>query len=192
MIFKNKFIACDAGYTFYVDDEVIKTTFHEKGIKLKFIMPEHDVKISYDLNTNMAYYIPEGPEYTKVSDVILIGYYEETFTEEGTEYYEISLSTTKDPLLLKLKEYVKVGGEESAKERNVSCYAFEDLLHVIEVNEMRHWNKLEESESIDGIKITVKFRLHDEEFCVSSEKMPQDGMTTFAEIKRLLFELANE
>ena len=54
---------------------------------------------------------------------------------------------------------------------------------------MRHWNDLEESENIDGIKIVVKFKTDEEEFRVSSEKMPENGMSVFAEIKRLLLEL---
>ena len=63
---------------------------------------------------------------------------------------------------------------------------------MIEVNEMKHWNNTEEAESIDGMKIVIKFRIDDEEFCVSSEKMPEDGMVVFAEIKRLLSKLASE
>mgnify|MGYP006357258755 FL=1 len=54
---------------------------------------------------------------------------------------------------------------------------------------MRHWNDLEESESVDGIKIVVKFRIDEEEFRVSSEKIPEDGMSVFAEIKRLFLKL---
>lgn len=184
LIFKTKYIAVDAGYTFYLNDEVIYYEYCDKGMKMEFVMPEQDVRISYKMRTTMSPYIPNGPDYTQVSNVILIDYYEEIYTEEGTESYELVLSTTEDPILLKLTEYVN--GEESEKDYTVFCYAFEDLLHVIEVNEITHWNDLEESESIDGMKITVRFRMYDEEFCVSSESMPEDGMSVFAEIRRLL------
>lgn len=189
LIFKNKYIAADAGYTFFLNDEIIDYTYSDKGMKMEFIMPEQDVRISYKMRTTMSPYIPNGPDYTQVSDVILIDYYEETYTEEGKEHYELVLWTTEDPLVLKLTEYIGTGGEETSKDSFVSCYAFEDFLHVIEVNEMRHWNDLEESESIDGMKIVVKFRIDEEEFRVSSEKMPEDGMSVFAEIKRLLLGL---
>ena len=192
VIYKIKHIAADAGYTFYLDDEVIYYEYCDKGIKMEFIMPEHDVKISYKMNTTMSPDIPTGPDYSRNSDIILMDYYEEIYTEEGKDHYELVLRTTEDPLLLKLTEYIGNGTEETSKDYNVSCYAFEDFLHVIEVNEMTHWNTLEESESIDGMKIVVKFSFNGEEYRVSSEKMPQDGMTTFAEIKRLLLEYTVE
>ena len=159
---------------------------------MEFIMPEEDVKISYMISTAMSPDVPTGPDYTEAADVLLIDYYEETYTEEGKEHYELVLWTTEDPLVLKLTEYIGTGGEETSKDSFVSCYAFDDFLHVIEVNEMRHWNDLEESESIDGMKIVVKFRIDEEEFRVSSEKMPEDGMSVFAEIKRLLSRLITE
>ena len=187
LIFKNKYIAADAGYTFFLNDEIIDYTYSDKGIKMEFIMPEEDVKISYMISNAMSPYIP-----TEAADVLLIDYYEETYTEEGKEHYELVLWTTEDPLILKLTEYIGTGGEETSKDHFVSCYAFEDFLHVIEVNERRHWNNLEESESIDGMKIVVKFRIDEEEFRVSSEKIPEDGMSVFAEIKRLFSELITE
>lgn len=189
LIFKNKYIAADAGYTFFLNDEIIDYTYSDKGMKIEFIMPEEDVKISYMISTAMSTYVPAGPDYTGAADVLLIDYYEETYTEEGKEHYELVLRTTEDPLVLKLTEYIGTGGEETSKDYFVSGHAFDDFLHVIEVNEMRHWNNLEESESIDGMKIVVKFRIDEEEFRVSSEKMPEDGMSVFAEIKRLLLKL---
>ena len=192
LIFKNKYIAADAGYTFFLNDEIIDYTYSDKGMKIEFIMPEEDVKISYMISSAMSPYVPTDPVYTEAADVLLIDYYEETFTEDGKEHYELVLWTTEDPLILKLTEYIGTGGEETSKDHFVSCYAFDAFLHVIEVNEMRHWNDLEESESIDGMKIVVKFRINGEEFRVSSEKIPEDGMSVFAEIKRLFSELITE
>ena len=189
LIFKNKYIAADAGYTFFLNDEIIDYTYSDKGMKMEFIMPEEDVRISYMISTAMSPYVPTGPDYTEAAEVLLIDYYEETFTEEGKEHYELVLWTTEDLLVLKLTEYIGTGGEETSKDYFVFSHAFDDFLHVIEVNEMRHWNDLEESESVDGIKIVVKFRIDEEEFRVSSEKMPEDGMSVFAEIKRLLLKL---
>ena len=189
LIFKNKYIAADAGYTFFLNDEIIDYTYSDKGMKMEFIMPEEDVRISYMISTAMSPYVPTGPDYTEAAEVLLIDYDEETFTEEGKEHYELVLWTTEDLLVLKLTEYIGTGGEETSKDYFVFSHAFDDFLHVIEVNEMRHWNDLEESESVDGIKIVVKFRIDEEEFRVSSEKMPEDGMSVFAEIKRLLLKL---
>ena len=189
LIFKNKYIATDAGYTFFLNDETIDYTYSDKGMKMEFIMPEEDVKISYMINTAMSPYVQTGLDYTETADVLLIDYYEETYTEEGKEHYELVLWTTEDPLVLKLTEYIGTGGEETSKDHFVSCDAFDEFLHIIEVNEMRNWNDLKESENIDGIKIVVKFKTDEEEFRVSSEKMPENGMSVFAEIKRLLLEL---
>ena len=53
------------------------------------------------------------------------------------------------------EEYTKAADiMRREKECAVSCYAFEDFIHVFEVNEMRHWNKLEESFSDEQLFTT--------------------------------------
>ena len=53
--FREKLIATDIDYVFYLDSERLNGTFVKgKGIKLSFVMPSHDVKLTCNAKNSMA------------------------------------------------------------------------------------------------------------------------------------------
>ncbi len=53
--YKNKYIATDTDYSFYLDGERLNGTFVKgKGMKISFEMPSHDVKLTYDAVNSMV------------------------------------------------------------------------------------------------------------------------------------------
>ena len=54
-------IATDESYSFYLDDQSINYNYGEKGIEIRFTMPDHDVKLSCKSHNDMEY-IPDSPE----------------------------------------------------------------------------------------------------------------------------------
>ena len=49
-------IATDTDYTFYLDDQPINVTYAEgKGFCISFLMPDHDVKLTYTMRNTMEY-----------------------------------------------------------------------------------------------------------------------------------------
>lgn len=50
------YIATDTDYYFYLDDESLNYGYQDgKGIKISFIMPEHDCVLSYETKNSMEY-----------------------------------------------------------------------------------------------------------------------------------------
>ena len=53
--YKEKYIATDTDYSFYLDGERLNGTFVKgKGMKISFVMPCHDVKLTYDAVNSMV------------------------------------------------------------------------------------------------------------------------------------------
>jgi len=53
--YKEKYIATDTDYSFYLDGERLNGTFVKgKGIKLSFTMPDHDVKLCCSAKNSMV------------------------------------------------------------------------------------------------------------------------------------------
>lgn len=54
--YKGKYIATDTDYSFYLDDERLNGAFVKGNrIKLSFVMPDHDVKLSCRAENSMAH-----------------------------------------------------------------------------------------------------------------------------------------
>lgn len=50
-------IATDTDYRFYLDNDTLNFTYdHKKGFIIKFIMPNHDVKLRVETNNSMCAY----------------------------------------------------------------------------------------------------------------------------------------
>ena len=47
-------IATDTDYTFYLDEEVLDADYGNKGYIISFVMPDHDISITYDAVNSMT------------------------------------------------------------------------------------------------------------------------------------------
>lgn len=53
--YKEKYIATDTDYSFYLDGERLNGTFVKgKGMRISFVMPNHDVKLTCDAVNSMV------------------------------------------------------------------------------------------------------------------------------------------
>lgn len=59
--YKKELIGTDTDYYFYLDGERIEAVYEEKGFRIEFVMPEHDVSLSRDSVNSM--YCPVAEDY---------------------------------------------------------------------------------------------------------------------------------
>lgn len=187
-----RFFATDTDYYFYSNDVVLKKDFdYQKGYVFNFIMPEHDVLISMYTRNSMVYDPNANKEETEEDRIeaikgceLVFDYYEATVgTVGGDSHDEFAIYRRPNGNLLLAKYSQQEGGQESCRVSILSDTVLHDCMDAVDRYNMRIWK--------DGIAITgevyvVKFREADRMIRVSSDDMPEDGLTAFGEIETIL------
>ena len=170
-------IATDTDYSFYLDGESIKYDYDdEKGIIIRFTMPDHDVKLEHRAVNSMIH-VPA--QWEGEPDVMLLDCYRATVATVGGGYHELVITTTDDPEEVQLDEYIKEEGEE---ETCRSCYiqfsVAQEFLCFVDDYGLAEWNDMENGISIDGARMVCKFWDGEGHIRVSTDHMPEDGEET--------------
>lgn len=130
----------------------------------------------------------EAPvELPEKDDVMVLDYFEGTQGTEDRSYEELVLYTTDDPTVLLLRHYAAdAEGKETVTEYRVSCHAAEICYTIMENYDMRHWEEMDDTVTLDGVLRSCKFYENGDYFRVSTEQMPENGETGLDEIRLTL------
>ena len=113
--------------------------------------------------------------------------------EEDRGYEELVLYTTDDPSVLLLERYAAdADGEQTLTKYHVSCHAAELCYTIMENYDMRHWEEMDDTVSLDGVLKSCKFYDNGTYVRVSTEQMPEDGENALAEIRLTLGDYMTE
>ncbi|MBR2027879.1 MAG: hypothetical protein IKA10_02665 [Oscillospiraceae bacterium] len=165
----------DTNCSFYLDGEAVNCDYDEKeGCIIRFIMPEHDVKLECRDSESAVY---SSPQWGGEADVMLLSCYRAAVSSvEGDGYHELVLTTTGNPEEIRLDEYIKAeDAEEIRTTFYISWQAAQEILLQIEEYGLSGWNDLEDGVSIDGAEKVCRFWDGERYIRVSSDCMPEDG-----------------
>jgi len=184
-------IATDTDYFFYLDGEPIDFDYDDKkGFIIRFIMPDHNVKLECRAKESMTY-VP--PCWDVEAGVMLLNCYRAIVASaDGDGYHELVITTTNDPEEVRLDEYIKEGHEEKQTTFYISYQVVQELLLLIDKYGLSEWNDLEDGFCIDGAKKVCTFWDGKEHIRVSTDHMPEDGEKKLDTLFELLENYAND
>ena len=163
-------VATDTDYIFYLDGERISSSGYSdlKGYTIEFIMPDHDVELTYESKNSMEYTpasvdLPVGTE--------LFTYTETTHTPEGNTVFALKVTTVSDT-----EHCMTVSKEDGTTEvYTIPQFPYNSVYSYNEIKNLARWNELEEYVSLEGKYIELCFYYDGEYVTVSSDRMPEDG-----------------
>lgn len=163
------YIATDTDYSFYIDGEIINPDYSdEKGFIISFVMPEHDVTVSYDMVNTMEY-VPDEPE-------MLVDYYEATVaTVGGDGYFELVLRANESRTQVFIDSYSGDENGETKQTYEVPLDVVDECYEAIENCNFREWNDNPDYYGITGAYYVLKFKDGAAYTRVTSEHMPENG-----------------
>lgn len=163
-------IATDTDYTFYLDGKRISSSGYSdlKGYSIEFIMPDHNVELTYESKNSMEYVpasidLPEGSE--------IFTYTETTHTPESNTSFKLSVTYVSDT-----EHSMSVTKEDGSTELyTIPRFPYESICSYNDINDLSEWNELEEYISLDGKSIELSFYYYGKYIKLSSDRMPEDG-----------------
>lgn len=125
----------------------------------------------------------------KPDRIVLADYYQkEVGTDEEQPYFELVLYGNEDGSLT-LEKYTEGGTEaETMVSYDVPAEAYNRALEIIRNRKLEEWNSMKEYISLDGMLFVIRFYADELHYRVSSERMPENGLEAFREMKALLLE----
>lgn len=186
-------IATDTDYHFYLDNDALNFTYDQKkGYIIKFIMPNHDVKLRVETNNSMyacgvtSCYTRFGLSELTEPNHILISLYtslsaSDSETNTASEIIKSTkhiLKTTDDSAILKLEYHTKSNnGTESLICYYVPSIVAEDCYQIITDDDFSNW--YDESICIDGVYNMCKFYDNGKYIQISTKCMPNKRIGVF-------------
>ena len=124
--------------------------------------------------------------------VMLADYYERSVgTADEQPYYELVLYTQGADLLL-LEQYENGGTDrETMTQYTVSKDIYAKIIDLVKTYDLASWNETG-SESADGVYRVIKYYDNGTYIRVSTDRMPEDGLSAFDAVKQLLAAAVNE
>ena len=172
-------IATDTDYHFYLDGETLNYLYEDnKGFAIKFVMPDHDVKLECVSTNSMT--VESDPEIETLvtdEDVMLVDYYTAVVGTVGGDHYTERVLYDYSDTQAKLTVYTKYDGEEEQSVSYLVPYeAVEKCREIIKKNKLNVWNKKYDGPAPTGGVTAVRFRCDDGSYVrVSTDAMPDDG-----------------
>jgi hypothetical protein len=122
---------------------------------------------------------------------MLVDYFKETVATVGGDGYTEYVLSYYDPVEARLDIYEKYGddAEESRVSYLVPYEAVDKCMDVMYEEDLASWAGRDDLAGMTGARYVLKFRLDDGEYLrVTSEEMPEDGMTAFDKVKSIMSE----
>lgn len=172
-------IATDTDYSFYLDGEPLNVGYdHGKGFEIRFVMPEHDVKLECRSKNTMIYE-PDPIMWVDYRTAVVgtDGYdqaHELVLNETYPNVYQIEVCDT-DPDGTETR--ASYSAPEEAKAR---CF---ELIRQYRFDE---WDKLD-GIALDGAATVVRYRSDNGDYIrASTDNMPEDGEQKLDEVGKIL------
>ncbi len=175
-------IATDTDYTFYLDGEYLEPHYVNDRYELRFVMPAHDITVTYTMENTMEY-DPQAE-----TGIMLVDYYDGvTGTVDGDSYEEYVLYSVDDTQLL-LSVYRRSGEDpETVTDYLVPISALEEARQEISRSGMDTWQDLELRAGPTGRFLVCKYRTEDGSYVrVSSDALPPEGEKAMDAVGRVL------
>ena len=177
-----KYIATDTDYHFYLDGEELNYSYDDQhGFVIRFIMPDHDVRLSYKTVNSMVWMDPTVPDAEEITEAdepqMLVDYYTAVVATVGGDHSLERVLYAFSDEQAKLVVYTKADGEEEESESYlVPIEAVRKCYEIIRENELGQWNDRYDGPAMTGAVTVVKFREDDGSYVrVSTDAMPDDG-----------------
>lgn len=176
-----EFIATDTDYHFYLDGEPFRAEWDERGYVISFVMPEHDVKLTYTAENTMEY----RPPFDLLKEEDLRAVFSDTENKDGERtgtVYRV-YSNFGDYWL----EVENIG--VSRELHSVSADLLAEMKKIIDENDMASWNETyarQENQTPEG-NVYTSAVYEDEEGRISADfsRMPENGPEVFARLREL-------
>lgn len=122
--------------------------------------------------------------------VMLADYYERMAgTSDEQPYYELVLYTQDADYLL-LEQYENGGtDQESVTSYTVAKDIYTKVMDLVKTYDLAKWNETG-SESADGVYRVIKYYDNGTYIRVSTDRMPEDGLSAFDAVKQVLADAA--
>ena len=179
MVLYYDLIATDTDYSFYLDGEPLNVGYdHGKGFEIRFVMPEHDVKLECRSKNTMIYE-PDPIMWVDYRTAVVgtDGYdqaHELVLNETYPNVYQIEVFDTDPDGTESRATY---SAPEEAKAR---CY---ELIRQYRFDE---WDKLD-GIALDGAATVVRYRSDNGDYIrASTDNMPEDGEQKLDEVGKIL------
>ena len=165
------YVATDTDYSFYLDGERIRPSDYSdsKGYTISFVMPSHDVELTYNSKNSMEYTtIAENvPENT-----LLFSYTKKVYSPEGDSTYKLTVKTTDSPE----EHLMTVQTEDGNKQLySIPRFPYQSVYTYISNINISDWNSMAEYECLDGMKVSISVFCDGEYVNVSTDRMPSGG-----------------
>ena len=165
------YVATDTDYSFYLDGERISPSDYSdsKGYTISFVMPSHDVELTYNSKNSMEYtpfaeYVPEN--------TLLFSYTKKVYSPEGDSTYKLMVETTDSPE----EHFMTVQTEDGNKQLySIPRFPYQSVYTYISNINISDWNSMAEYECLDGMKVSISVFCDGEYVNVSTDRMPSGG-----------------
>ena len=165
------FIATDTDYSFYVDGAPVRAPYTDKGYKISFAMPDHEVDVRVQSRNSMVYEPPSTQSQAETTEMLLDYYFAVCGMEAGSRSQELVLSRVEGWRELLLEAVETANGKKTVVRYRVPSFAEEDGFAAVEKNGLPSFVG-REGDPIDGAVTVVKFRNNDGTYAsVSSDNM---------------------
>ena len=165
------YVATDTDHSFYLDGERISPSDYSdsKGYTISFVMPSHDVELTYDSKNSMEYtpIAEDVPENT-----LLFSYTKKVYSPEGDSTYKLTVKTTDSPE----EHLMTVQTEDGNKQLySIPRFPYQSVYTYISNINISDWNSMAEYECLDGMKVSISVFCDGEYVNVSTDRMPSGG-----------------
>ena len=165
------FVATDTDYSFYLDGAKISPSGYSdnKGYTISFVMPSHDVELTYNSKNSMEY-IPVAEDIPE--NTSLFTYTKKVYSPEGNSTYKLTVKTTDSPT----EHLMTVQTEDGTKQLySIPRFPYESVYTYISNINISDWNSLTEYDCLDGTRISISVFCDGEYVNVSTDRMPEGG-----------------
>lgn len=165
------YVATDTDYSFHLDGERIRPSDYSdsKGYTISFVMPSHDVELTYNSKNSMEYtpVAEDVPENT-----LLFSYTKKVYSPEGDSTYKLTVKTTDSPE----EHLMTVQTEDGNKQLySIPRFPYQSVYTYISNINISDWNSMAEYECLDGMKVSISVFCDGEYVNVSTDRMPSGG-----------------
>lgn len=176
-----EFIATDTDYHFYLDGEPFRAEWDERGYVISFVMPEHDVKLTYKTENTMEY----RPPFDLLKEEDQQAVFSDTENKDGQQtgtVYRV-YSSYGDYLL----EVENIG--VSRELHSVSADLLSEMKKIIDENDMASWNETYEEQAYQTPEgyayMNAVYADEEGQICADVSRMPENGPEVFAQLREL-------
>ena len=169
-------IATDTDYTFYLDDQPVHVTYDSnKGYVIEFVMPNHDVKLSFDSKQSM------------IAKNVYLEYSKTVYTADGESSYGFRITALPSDDEVEVDVFkIENNVTEFIQNEILSISVLDECLNWMKQCEMDSWNTIEDAFPLEDTLIICSYDYNGDYYQISSQQMPKNGKSMMEEIEKII------